>query len=64
MAAVFEHVATSGLYGLVALSPSPMVSTAAVTSAMVAAGENWEFLIVNDSGSDVAVSFSITFVAD
>ena len=61
--AAFKHVVTSTPHGLV-MSPSPLVSNAAVTSSLVAAGENWEFVMNNPAASSVTVSFSITFLAD
>ena len=61
--ATFKHVVTSNPHGLV-MSPSPLVSNASITSSLVAAGENWEFLMNNPPASGVPVSFSIIFVAD
>ena len=61
--AAFKHVVTSDPHGLV-MSPSPLVSKALITSSLVAAGHSWEFVMGNSSGSDMTVSFSITFVPD
>jgi len=45
-------------------SPSPVVCTVAVTSARVAAGQDWQFAASNSSGADVTVQYRVTFTPD
>ena len=59
----FLHVAPSDVLG-VTHSPSPLVCTVAVTSARVAAGEEWQFRVYNSTASDATVEYTVTFVAD
>ncbi len=60
---VFRHVATTDVHG-VAQSPSPLIATAYVTSAHVAAGTQWLFFAENYSTPDVTVQYQITFTPD
>ncbi len=60
---VFVHVAPSDILGLTH-SPSPVVCTVAVTSARVAAGQDWQFAASNSSGADVTVQYRVTFTPD
>jgi len=45
-------------------SPTPLVSTVAVTAARVADGHDWRFVAVNSAGPDVKATYTITFVPD
>ena len=63
LVAVFLHVAPADTLG-VTQSPSPVVSTVAVTSARVAAGEEWQLAAYNTGATDVAVQYRVMFVPD
>lgn len=60
---VFLHVAPSDILGITH-SPSPVVCTVAVTSARVAAGQDWQFAASNSGGADVTVQYRVTFTPD
>ncbi len=63
MAGMFLHITPSDLLGIT-LSPSPTISTVAVTSARVAAGHEWRFIGDNPNGPDLSFSYVITFTPD
>lgn len=63
LAATFKHVASGGIHGLTQ-SPSTLVSTAAVSSADVAAGADWLFTAGNTGGTAVSVQYEIRFQPD
>jgi hypothetical protein len=56
----FRHVASSTTAGM-SLGSSPTTATAAVTSARVAAGTEWQFLGGVPSGPAVSVQYEVTF---
>jgi len=60
LAATFKHVASGQIHGLTQ-SPSTLVSTAAVSSADVAAGADWLFSAGNTGGTAVSVQYEIRF---
>jgi hypothetical protein len=61
--AVFRQVATSDIHGLTQ-SPSPLFSTAPVTSADVAAGTDWVFASGNPGAADASIEYEIRFLPD
>jgi hypothetical protein len=63
LAGVFKHVASGTIHGLTQ-SPSPLVSSAAVTSANVAAGADWLFTAGGTGGTAVSVQYEIRFIPD
>jgi hypothetical protein len=58
--AAFKHVASGDIHGMT-IGPSPLVSTAAVSSADVAAGADWQFLAANPASTAVSVQYEIRF---
>ena len=63
LAAVFRHVASGDLHGFT-ISPSPLLSTAAVSSADVAGGADWLFRAGGSGGTAVSVQYEIRFFPD
>jgi len=61
--AVLRHVATSDTHGMTQ-SPSPLISTAVVDSADVAAGTDWLFRAGDMAGTAVTVEYEIRFLPD
>jgi hypothetical protein len=56
----FLHVTPSDVLGITQ-SPSPLVCTVAVTSARVAAGEEWQLKAYSSAASDVSVQYRVVF---
>jgi hypothetical protein len=56
----FRHVATNQLHGM-AQSPSPLTTTAAVTSSDVAAGSAWLFRAAETEGTAVTIQYEVRF---
>ncbi|GAG34051.1 unnamed protein product, partial [marine sediment metagenome] len=63
MGVMLLHVTPSDMLGIT-FSPSPTISTVAVTSARVAAGHEWRVIGLNPDGPDVSVSYTVTFFPD
>ena len=58
--AAFKHVASGDIHGM-SFSASPLISTAAVSSADVAGGSDWQFLAGNGAATAVNVEYEIRF---
>jgi hypothetical protein len=58
--AAFKHIASGDMHGMT-FSASPLVSTAAVSSADVAGGSDWQFLAGNSAATAVSVEYEIRF---
>jgi len=63
LGAVFKHVASGDIHGLTQ-SPSPLIASAAVSSADVAGGADWLFTAGASGGTAVSVQYEIRFFPD